>query len=523
MLLPTLLLVSCIFDRQECLVEKPFADSRIMFRVEVQDPEASRADWGESDPTDQIGNLFENRVLPGELRVAVYTPQNELLGNIQELVWWPTNDQNTEYQFMGSMPEALVNHILQLGAGQTPEYKFMVFANCPDGVDQEIYYDFHEINTDTGAIPMWGVSQVDLSELIANGVQDIGTIWLLRSIAKIEVVTDNPDCHIEQVSINHHNRFGYCLPEGWDTITSTTLLDREYCYRGYRSLHSGAHLLTEQREGKQFIMYIPEYDNKLFPEYEAKLSVRLSYGSGDDVQQLEYTDALLFKNYVDGAPAGGSHNIIRNTIYRFNIKDVKLSGLVLNYEVADWTVAEGGKWNQHFDYPTYHNPVLPDGSSRDGDATNDNYPERPEMTYTSPNSQEQIKTEQGAFSCWFQILGPEAQTWIPTVRQGSNRCVVRVYKEHDGGALELVYSTETDAEPSIASGDKLIAYSGWYNIKIIPTDPDYSGYVSFGITYTQDWMMGGARYLLINGEVDHIIWPGSGNEPRLLNVYQVTD
>ena len=89
---------------------------------------------------------------------------------------------------------------------------------------------------------------------------------------------------------------------------------------------------------------------------------------------------------------------------------------------------------------------------------------------------------------------------------------------------ELVYTTESSVtDHALRDGSKLVAYSGWYNIKIIPTDPDYDGVARFGITYTQDWMGAGARYLLINGEVDHIIWPNSGSEPRIIDIQQVSN
>lgn len=87
---------------------------------------------------------------------------------------------------------------------------------------------------------------------------------------------------------------------------------------------------------------------------------------------------------------------------------------------------------------------------------------------------------------------------------------------------ELVYTTEVaETDSSLKDGSKLTAYSGWYNIKVIPTDPTYEGIARFGITYSQDWMGVGSRYLLINGEQGHIIWPNSGNEARIIDIQQV--
>jgi hypothetical protein len=122
------------------------------------------------------------------------------------------------------------------------------------------------------------------------------------------------------------------------------------------------------------------------------------------------------------------------------------------------------------------------------------------------------------------MLSPIGQTWLPTLRTASDRCEIRVYKEIDPMTRELVYTTESSqTDPSLRDGSKLEAYHGWYNIKVIPTTADYDGVARFGITYRQDWMGAGSRYLLINGEVDHIIWPNSGNEPRIIDIVQVVN
>ena len=219
-----------------------------------------------------------------------------------------------------------------------------------------------------------------------------------------------------------------------------------------------------------------------------------------------------------------SQNIVRNTIYRFRITQINSGSLVLKYEVADWERSDNWEWVQHFDYPNYHNPVLPDSATRDGDSSNDIFPAQPEMYYVAPNSQSEIVSETGAFSCWFQMVSPIDQKWLPTLRTASDRCVIRVYKEIDASTKELVYTTETGVmDNSLKDGSKLVAYRGWYNVKIIPTDASYTGIARFGITYTQDWMGAGARYLLINGEVDHIIWPNSGSEPRIIDIRQITN
>lgn len=517
-----LLAISCgaINENGDCL---PLNDTReINFVLAIDSPEASRAAWEDGESTDELGSSFENRIKPESMRVAVYTASNDHLGDIESLMYWPINDSHTRYQFNGKVPQALMNDMASLEAGVAPNYKFMVYANCANGDNGALEYNFDGLAVEGGAIPMWGVKQVNLSGLQGNKSQNLGEISLLRATAKVEVILDDAllNSTIESVSINHHNRKGYVLPTSWESAADTKLMDREGVFRPYRSLHTNPHNFVEAEAGRKFVFYMPEYDNQLFADYEAKLSVSVVHNG----TALSFPDALQFKQYVNGVATGASSNIVRNTIYRFRITKIASGGLELSYEVADWERSDNWEWIQHFDYPNYHNPVLPDTATRDGDSTNDIFPERPEMYYVAPNNAEEITTEQGAFSCWFQMVGPIDQAWTPTLRPASNLCVIRVYKEIDAITKELVFTNETSVtDPSLKNGSKLVAYSGWYNIKVIPINADFTGVVGFGITYTQDWMGAGSRYLLVNGEVDHIIWPNSGNEARLINIQQVAN
>jgi hypothetical protein len=512
-------LVSCnaIYEHGVC----PSLDEprEVNFVLAIDSPEATRAEWGSDDSGDAIGNTFENRILPESLRIAVYTTANQHLGDVEEVVYWPIDESGTRYQFQGRLPMAVTQNL-----ESATDYRFMVFANSAEGNDGSLQYTFDDLDMENGAIPMWGVKQVNLAGLLSNKSQNIGVISLLRAAAKIEVVVGDmlSMCELEEVAINYHNRTGYVLPTGWDSVGDTKSIDREGAFRELRSLHTAPHQLIEVEAGRKFVIYIPEYENRLFADYEAKLSVSVNYNG----VSMSFPDALQFKTYVDGRPTGEAANIARNTIYRFRITKVASGGLELEYEVADWERSDSWEWVHHFDYPNYHNPVLPDTAVRDGDSTNDIFPEQPVMMYAagSGNTQNYIYDETGAFSCWFQLTSPAGLMWMPTLRDAANLCVIRVYKETPGMPLELVYTTEIDQmDATLKSGEKLLAYSGWYNIKIIPTDASYTGITRFGITYSQDWMGVGSRYLLINGEVNHIIWPNSGAEPRIINIQQVTN
>lgn len=509
--------ISCdtVFENGDCpALTEP---REVNFVLAIDAPNTTRAEWGTTEPTDEIGSSFENRILPESLRISVYSTTNTHLGDIEDLLYWPINADGTRYQFQGRLPEAVTTAL-----ESETEYKFMVYANSSEGENPSLQYTFDELDMTNGAIPMWGVKQVDLSGLLNRVSQDIGVISLLRAVAKVEVLVDESlsGCQIETATINYHNRLGYVLPTGWETAIDTKDIDRNACFRGLRSLHTSAHSLIEVEAGKRFVLYIPEYDNRLFSDYESKISVNVNYNG----TSLSFPDALQFKSYVDGRATGEASNITRNTIYRFRIKDVASGGLELSYEVAEWQRSDSWEWVHHFDYPNYHNPVLPDSAPRDGSTSNDVYPDRPEMYYVAPNNSETITTEKGAFSCWFQLTSPIDQRWLPTLRTASNQCVIRVYKEIDTMTHELVYTTESsEVDLTLKDGSKLVAYSGWYNIKVIPVDASYTGIARFGVTYTQDWMGAGSRYLLINGEQGNIIWPNSGNEARIIDIQQVSN
>lgn len=514
--------VSCnsIYEFGDC----PSLDEQhnIDFVLAIDSPATSRAAWGEADSSDEIGNSFENRIRPSSLRVEIYTPANEFVGEVESLAYWSISEDGSRYQFHGKVPTSLLEHASNLAQGVKPEYKFMVFANSSKGDNVAIKYAWDDIDMTTGAIPMWGVKQVDISNLLNKRVQQLGEISLMRAVAKVEVVVDEAlaGCQIVSAAINYHNREGYVLPTGWDSATSTLGIDRNDAFRGLRSVHTTPHQLSEVESGRKFILYLPEYDNSLFADYEAKISVDVNYNS----QSMSFPDALQFRSYSNGRPTGSVSNIVRNTIYRFRITQVKSGDLQLSYEVADWECSDNWEWVQYFDYPNYHNPVLPDTATRDGDSSNDIFPERPEMYYTAPNESGSISTEKGAFSCWFQMLSPVGQTWLPTLRTASDRCEIRVYKEVDSMTRELVYTTESSvADMSLRDGSKLVAYNGWYNILVIPTDAEYTGVARFGITYSQEWMDSGSRYLLVNGEGDHIIWPNSGSDPRIIDIRQIAN
>ena len=479
------LFVACssIYDNGECLS----TEHKISFRVSVSNS-GTRTTWGD-DYTSTLGSSFDNMIRLDALRVAIIdAATNAHIGNVENLIHW--NEGENIYRFVGEVTK------LNLTAGQ--QYKVAVYANNTTAADDAMWFDYSSLDPAGGAIPMWGVKQVALS-LVDN--QDIGTISLLRAAAKVEVNLGAAmaDYTIHSVTMNVLNRYGYSLPNGWNSVANTTDIERGSTMREYRSLYAPTDgVLFNTISDRQHVLYVPEYSNidPLTPV--AKMTVVLVDKNG---QRQTFKDALSFGAYSAGKLVEGTtYDVVRNNYYQFNITGIS-GGLAIDYKVADWS--EGGSWDYgEFAYPTYHNPLLPDDIYMSGNiSANPVITTNPVMSYNAADD------EAGAFSAWFHMTAPAGQVWTPSlVNQSEADYEIRVYKN---GTL-------------ITQASQMVASSDWYNIKIVPLNPERVGtVVKFGISHKASWMHEGTRlYLLINGKADAIAWPNSGNDPKIIEIRQ---
>jgi hypothetical protein len=222
----------------------------------------------------------------------------------------------------------------------TPNYKFMVLANCGDNMsgDQYITYSQAQLNpaSQNGSIPMWGVLEADVSSLMNKTFLDLGEIWLLRAAAKIEVKLSKTEkdkgTEINSATLKYYNQTGYVLPNGWSQVAATKLLDQENCIRLYRHAAVNLPFYKDEETGNVYV-YVTEYDNINYTGERNKISLNFKINGEDKV----FEDAISFCNYKDGKPLEDSHyNIVRNHIYEFEILSIAGDNLVLEYTVADW-------------------------------------------------------------------------------------------------------------------------------------------------------------------------------------------
>lgn len=499
MILTAMIFTACVNDNGSCLDE---GVRRLSFRIDMDEATSrSRASWGSPYESEE-GVDFDKLIKHDALRIVIADVDNTMLGEVDNILHWKESDGS--YRVLGEITN------IKLTAGVT--YKILVLANCGTAAVQESMT--FSISDLSNAIPMWGVLN---AELTLESNQDLGTIDLLRSAAKVEVVL-SPELIAQGYALNsaglrNYRNAGYVYPYGWNTANATKDIDQENCLIETGELVSSLKAMSVNDTRSAAVLYMPEYGNAVYGATNPtsiSIEVNKTSGTGDGAttETRFFEDAIKFCSYDASGLAifDSNYNIVRNHIYRYVIAGVSDGGLEVVYMVADWEDAE--EYPYILDYPTYHNPVAPDDYNRvQHDANFDNYPD-PTMKYNP------LESEKDAFSCWFKMSAPLGQKWTPVIRESEADYIIKVYKE-----------SNIDRTLTEVSNDALVADADcWYNIKVIPQKDLEQGTtrrVKFGITYDMSWHTGSTQFLFINGAANNITWPNSGDDPKIIEIQHV--
>lgn len=302
----------------------------------------SRTPDGDYDP----GEGWENHIdLDNRnIRVLVYTADNRFVRELGDFDIMPYS----------SVPGSKTYHLVcrvkeeeKWDAG----FKMMILANWPSypdfaqglgGVWQSAYtYDPSPLSA-TNLIPLYGIKECD-RELEEDRYVDLGTIHLLRAMAKVEVVfpaENNPFdfWEIETMEITRHNTRGLCAPEG--------VTDEEDYVKGYYdgdyvstpSIPAGAETvdplpMTVLEKNRRWMVYLPEYRNVGRADGEkARIHVKFK-DSG-----VEYEQFIDFRYYKED---GKEFDILRNNWYRYVLsKNAEEQDLTIEVDVRFYASVE---------------------------------------------------------------------------------------------------------------------------------------------------------------------------------------
>ncbi|MDY3966934.1 MAG: hypothetical protein SO028_00790 [Prevotella sp.] len=340
----TVSLLFCLLSTMSCGFDDGYDNEdqnddavRVAFRMSYANgnTRAANEGWDDYDPKDDR-TAYENAINTEQLQIKVCDENGTIIGDVENVIAINNGtDTNPDYSITGTWENAADK--------LSKAKKIMVFANCGTSIvtPGNIQNLAFARSATTQYIPMWGVTTLT-NELVVGKSNNLGTIDLLRSLAKVKVkLADGMKSRkysLGAMQLNNYNTSGYTLPLTYNTVASTAAI------RFGNSLHANSSwaqsITMTNNDDESIMLYIPEYDNiNAAADRKATISLQLMR---DGEEEGNYT--LHFCNYTpEGAPdAASTYNIQRNHYYEYTVgrtdDQVKI---VLN--VKKWNLRQHGE------------------------------------------------------------------------------------------------------------------------------------------------------------------------------------
>lgn len=366
-------LAACSNDDPAAPYIDPDEDINMSFRISAFSESATRSDLPE-----EFGTQIENRIDTNDFAILIFDdtdPNRRLLeilyidgsaagnarlttlgfGEYMINVKLDPNKYSTASRFSivaianwRSMREsdeeiALVEGVTELNDFYNYTYRLNQDAEEPsDGTTSWI-------PTDNSLIPMYGLRHCSLagySTALYNEANpmDMGTVNLLRSLVKIEIInnSDNPIAEILDISIRNCNTRGYLAPyldnaEDSRQVTSPYIptATGEYNPAGFTTAP-----IKFVKEGNKYIAYVPELDlaeeNSL--DERKIIDVTVKYELVTEVRHicLAPHDAAGQPYYPSTGLSDEWKALLRNHIYRFTINAITIHANLLTVDVQPY-------------------------------------------------------------------------------------------------------------------------------------------------------------------------------------------
>lgn len=162
----------------------------------------------------------------------------------------------------------------------------------------------------TTPIPMYGIKTCEHMTLTTGDVNDLGDLYLLRALAKVEVVCGQESgLELEKVTLDRFNNKGFFTPQGMFFNTTYVTFPHIPSDAVATSAASLDFVISENRD--KAVIYIPEYRNTGDGNH-CRLTITFT-----DNSERHYT--VDFEEYSGGKPTGNLFDILRNCCYRFTV------------------------------------------------------------------------------------------------------------------------------------------------------------------------------------------------------------
>ena len=336
---------------------------RIQFSLDMDGTRAAADEtWGTTTTTDDnlkrvIGNDYENKIDLGRLQVFLFDSDDRYMGEVGGLT---LNSSFNTYTFTGEVTVKGVDVTNVGGVKKLVGYTIMVTANYEGyingnlAVTQNYIFDYIAANYPPNAngvansyIPMWGMLKTDIPlhedrATATTAASNPVNIYMLRSLAKIEVNMLANGFNLTGAKLNKHNNKGYILPNknqgtknSYFTYNSTSEFLTSSSANPYTSTDGELPLYSEIADRK-YVIYVPEYANT---NGDLEIQLTITDASGV-VLQKEGGYKIIHGNYSEGKPVDdGTTPVVRNHYYQYNINKVE-NGVdaEITLTVTPWSV-----------------------------------------------------------------------------------------------------------------------------------------------------------------------------------------
>lgn len=359
---------SMVMQRSSDMLDSHSANSRGIVPPDKNNPTV----WGDTYD-DEEAIEFEERILEDGFTV-VLSKDNAYAGHLSPLFCSQranNADGSKEYRMHGTLVTDIPAERIAADG-----YKVMIIANTSGVTIEDIKkgpgdandglgslkYRLHgkENNGLFAAIPMWGVKTANLSGIKPGDSYDIGTVDMLRAMAKVSVKLkssiDQSNVSIKKIEILNYNNTGYALPGGWNTVAETAALRFDNtCRVSQPEFNATDTEVFISDDGKSVTFYLPEYDN---PEVNAgsdvldgEVYMRVYYSVKDENGvETNYNNPIRFCGYDEKGPVAGGNlwDIIRNHHYNYTMSVSGKTYPELRFEVRIEKMEKGGEYDYEY-------------------------------------------------------------------------------------------------------------------------------------------------------------------------------
>jgi hypothetical protein len=318
--------------------------------------------WGDDYTLNDEGTDFDTRVLAENFTPVIFatTDPTKRAGEFEILSYYTAPGTSTTTYFIHGrfVPS---EEYPTMEALQKETFRLMIFANTPSAPTDYATMDFEYISNTRpvkeeesegfDAIPMWGVCEVDMSNLRQGSLSIINEnnpCALLRAMAKVTVKINlnatqkGRKVNLTSLALNRYAKNGYVTPHGWNTLANTTDLKFNSTIRECTSsLVNESYETFKVRQQEGTGIDNPDYISFYLPEIANSNENYLELTVNYTVDGAEKSNHIYFCTYgSNGGPADmkalGEWDIVRNHIYEYTITGVQDSKISVEAKVKDW-------------------------------------------------------------------------------------------------------------------------------------------------------------------------------------------